>query len=147
MKTNKYLFSILVILLFFGCKQRKESYEDMNNYEYTSQDDNYPEEEEDRSLLDEEEEDRSLLDEEEEEKEYRNGTYEAEVRGYNPNTGHEGVYTLDVEVEYGELTKIYWNNGGWLDDSHFSPTDIRDGYASFFDDRGYYYQIEILDKP
>ena len=80
---------------------------------------------------------------EEDEEEYPDGTYEAEVEVYNPETGYETTYTLDVEVEDGELTKIYWNNGGWLDDSHFSPVDISDGSASFEDDRGRRYKVEL----
>ena len=79
----------------------------------------------------------------EKEEKYPDRTYEAEVEVYNPDTGHEATYTLNVEVEDGELTKIYWNNGGWLDDSHFSPVDISDGSASFEDDRGREYKVEL----
>ncbi len=113
---------ILLLSLFLtlvGCNQRKSYYNDDSSESY--------------------EESTSYKEEEE----YPDGTYEAEVKGYNPDTGHEATYTLDVEVEDGELTKIYWNNGGWLDDSHFSPVDISDGSASFEDDRGREYKVEL----
>lgn len=71
------------------------------------------------------------------------GVHSAEVRIYNPNTGHTGTYTLDVEVENGELVKIYWDNGGWLDESHFTATDISNGTASFTDDEGREYEVTI----
>ena len=82
-------------------------------------------------------------EESEDEEGYPDGTYDATIRVYNPNTGHNATYTLEVEVENEELIKIYWNNGGWLDDSHFSPADISDGTASFTDDRGYEYSVEL----
>lgn len=71
------------------------------------------------------------------------GVHSAEVEVYNPNTGHTGTYTLDVEVENGELVKIYWDNGGWLDESHFTATDISNGTASFTDDEGREYEVTI----
>lgn len=75
---------------------------------------------------------------------YPNGIYDAIIHVYNPNTKHNATYTLEVEVENEELIKIYWNNGGWLDDSHFSPVDIsEEGSASFTDDRGYRYSVEL----
>lgn len=113
---------ILLLTLFLtlvGCNQRK-SYYDNNNTDSSAGNSTY-----------------------EEVEEYPNDSYEAKVKVYNPNTGHEATYTLDVEVEDGELTKIYWNNGGWLDDSHFSPIDISNGLASFEDDRGREYKVEL----
>lgn len=74
---------------------------------------------------------------------YPDGIYDAIIHVYNPNTKHNATYTLEVEVENEELIKIYWNNGGWLDDSHFSPVDISEGSASFTDDRGYRYSVEL----
>ena len=46
---------------------------------------------------------------------YKDGKYCAEVEYYNPSTGTRNTYDLDVEVESGELTVIYWPNSGWLD--------------------------------
>lgn len=76
---------------------------------------------------------------------YSDGTYTAEVDYYNPDTGTSSTYTLDVDVENNELVKIHWNNGGWLDDTHFTPVDISDGDASFTSDRGYEYTVRLLE--
>ncbi|VDH05182.1 hypothetical protein [Bergeyella zoohelcum] len=71
------------------------------------------------------------------------GTYLAEVEYYTPNTGTSSTYTLDVEDN--ELVKMYWDNGGWLDDTHFTPVDISDGEAFFTSDKGYEYTVRLLD--
>ena len=73
------------------------------------------------------------------------GDYEAEVEYYNPNTGTYSTYILKVNVENGELTHIYFPNGGWLDDSHFTPVDISSGEASFTTDKGYHFTVKLLD--
>ena len=77
---------------------------------------------------------------------YQDGTYCAEVEYYYYKTGTRSTYTLEVEIESNELIKIYWPNGGWLDDSHFYPPDISDGYATFTSDRGMEYSIQIVGK-
>jgi hypothetical protein len=64
------------------------------------------------------------------------GDYCASVHYYNPNTGTESDYTLHVEIEDDLLTVIHFPNGGWLDDSHFSPPDISTGEASFTSAKG-----------
>jgi hypothetical protein len=75
---------------------------------------------------------------------YPNGTYCADVSYYNPNNETEHTYILNVEVEDNQLTKINWNNGGWLDDSHFNSSDLNeDGYCSFTSNNGYKYNIQI----
>lgn len=116
---KKYLLFITFILIC-SCTEKKTS-----SYRY--QDTKYEESE----------------DYNKQEEGYPDGTYDATIRVYNPNTGHNATYTLEVEVTDEELTKIYWNNGGWLDDSHFSPADISNGTASFTDDRGYEYRVEL----
>ena len=78
--------------------------------------------------------------------EFPDGEYCAEIEYYNPNTGTHSTYTLPVEVENGELVKILWNNGGWLDESHFMPPDISDGTASFVSNQGYEYTIRLLEQ-
>jgi hypothetical protein len=80
------------------------------------------------------------------EEEFPDGEYCAEVNYYNPNTGTSSTYNLPVEVENGELVKIQWLNDGWLDSSHFYPPDIADGTASFDDDRGREYKVELLES-
>ncbi|MDN3494280.1 hypothetical protein [Winogradskyella bathintestinalis] len=77
---------------------------------------------------------------------YTDGTYCAEIEYYYYKTGTRSTYTLEVEIEDNELTIIYWPNGGWLDDSHFYPPDISDGYAEFESDRGVEYTIEITGE-
>lgn len=75
---------------------------------------------------------------------YEDGTYCAEVEYYNPNTRTRSTYSLNVEVENNELTLIHWPNGGWLDDSHFTPVELDEsGYCSFTSDRGYEYEVQI----
>lgn len=76
---------------------------------------------------------------------YPDGTYCAEVEYYNPNTGARNTYDLDVEVEAGDLTIINWPNGGWLDDTHFSPENISSGEVEFTSDKGYQYTITLGD--
>jgi hypothetical protein len=124
---KKYLLLIALIFIY-SCTEHKSSsssrYQDTEDTEYEDSED-YDE------------------DSIEEEEGYPDGTYDATIRVYNPNTGHNATYTLEVEVENEELTKIYWNNGGWLDDSHFSPTNISDGTAYFTDDRGYEYRVVL----
>lgn len=77
--------------------------------------------------------------------EFSDGEYCAEIDYYNPDTGTSSTYTLPVEVENGELIRIEWSNGGWLDSSHFSPPDISDGTASFGDDRGREFEVKLLE--
>lgn len=75
--------------------------------------------------------------------EYPDGTYCAEVEYYNPNTGTRNTYDLDVAVEDGDLTVINWPNGGWLDDTHFSPENISSGEVQFTSDKGYQYTVTL----
>lgn len=77
---------------------------------------------------------------------YSDGDYNAEINYYNPKTGSKSAYTLKVEIEDDKLVKIYWSNGGWLDDSHFTPPDISTGKAFFISDKGYKYRIRVLGE-
>lgn len=79
-----------------------------------------------------------------EENGYPDGTYCAEIDYYYSETGTSSTYTLLVEIENNELIEIHWPNGGWLDDSHFTPPDISSGEASFTSDRGVDYKIKII---
>lgn len=72
------------------------------------------------------------------------GTHSADIEYYNPDTGHTANYTLDVRVRNGKLVEIEFENGGWLDESHFSAPDISDGSASFTDDEGREFNVKIL---
>ncbi len=77
---------------------------------------------------------------------YADGEYVAEISYYNPKTGTKSTYTLKVEIEDDKLVKIYWSNGGWLDNSHFTPPDISSSIAKFTSDRGYKYNVRVLDE-
>ena len=77
------------------------------------------------------------------EDELEDGTYPANIDYYNPNTGQSSTYTLDVKVRNGRLVEIEWENGGWLDESHFTAPDITDGTASFTDDEGREFTVTI----
>jgi hypothetical protein len=84
----------------------------------------------------------------EESKKYPDGTYCADVTYFNPNTSTLRTYTLNVEVEDNALTMINWPNGGWLDDSHFSPAKLdHDGSCKFTSDKSYEYKIKITGPP
>jgi hypothetical protein len=77
---------------------------------------------------------------------YEDGTYCADIEYYYSKSGTNSSYTLEIEVEDNELVKIYWPNGGWLDESHFSPPDISDGEATFESDKGVEYTVKIVGK-
>ncbi len=87
------------------------------------------------------------IDYEVEYKTYPDGKYCADVLYYNPNTGTRSSYKLNVKVENNEVTVIYWNNGGWLDQSHFCCSRLdSNGYTSFKSDKGYQYQVTITKE-
>jgi len=78
---------------------------------------------------------------------YEDGEYCADVTYYNPNTRTNNTYRLEVEVENNELITIYWSNGGWLDEDHFSAEELdKEGYCSFTSDKGYEYEVQITGK-
>lgn len=80
-----------------------------------------------------------------ENKKFPDDRYCAEVDYYNPNTGTHSSYTLTVEVESNEITKIYFPNGGWLDNDHFQSAELgEDGTTIFTSDKGYEYVITII---
>lgn len=86
----------------------------------------------------------SIIDDVATSDEYSDGTYCAEVTYFNSGSGTRSTYTLNVEVESREITLIHWPNGGWLDESHFSPQKIdKNGKCSFTSDKGYQYKIQI----
>lgn len=75
------------------------------------------------------------------------GTYCATVKYSNPNTGTVNYYELTVDITEGYLTKLYFPNGGWLDNSHFSePAVNTSGFTSFVSDKGYSYDVLVQSE-
>lgn len=74
------------------------------------------------------------------------GIYCAEVGYHNPKTTTNRNYNLSVEIRDKSLVKIYFSNGGWLDDTHFSPPRLSNKKAFFTDDKGRIFNVEILEK-
>ena len=81
----------------------------------------------------------------EDEEGFPDDRYSAEVEYYNPNTGRRSTYSLEVEVEDNTVTVIYFNNGGWLDETHIvSGGELdEDGSTTIYSDKGYEYIITI----
>lgn len=76
---------------------------------------------------------------------YNDGIYCANIEYYYSETGTNSTYRLRVEVESNLLVKIFWPNGGWRDDSHFTPPAIEDGTAEFTNDKGVDYTVNIIN--
>lgn len=66
--------------------------------------------------------------------EYDDGTYDATV------TTESGTYTVPVEVEDGEVTGVYWPNGGQM---HVLGGDIDGSSASGSSYDGRWVDVEI----
>ena len=66
---------------------------------------------------------------------YSDGKYYTYVYYYNPNTGYDADYWLDVEVEDCHVVNIIFPKGGNLDESHFEPAAIKKGEAHIVDDQ------------
>jgi hypothetical protein len=75
---------------------------------------------------------------------FEDGKHCATVEYHNPKTGNTSSYKLSVEILQNELTKLYWPNGGWLDQNHFccATLDHR-GHTSFTSDKGQEYQVTL----
>lgn len=85
-------------------------------------------------------------DEENDNPRYGDGTHNATVDYYNPNTGHRATYTLDVEIEDGEVNQINWPNGGWSDEDHITPAELDDdGSTTIYGEEGKTYDVQIDD--
>ena len=80
----------------------------------------------------------------------QDGEYCAEIEVHNWKTDKDSYYTLPVEVENNRIIKIHWSNGGWLDETHFSPDeaelDPRDNTTLFEDDRERMFLIKVLEN-
>jgi hypothetical protein len=76
---------------------------------------------------------------------YPDDTYNATVEYYNPNSGRSRTYTLDVDVANNFVTVIYFNNSGWLDETHIISGGELDGngVTEIESDKGYIYTVTI----
>ncbi len=81
---------------------------------------------------------------EEEPEGIEDGTHSATVDYFNPETGYSATYDLDVEVEDGEVSTIYFPNGGYLDGSYIYPERLdSEGRASVVDEQGREFEVEV----
>jgi len=76
---------------------------------------------------------------------YPDDEYCATVIYSNPRTSKTSKYYLPVTVENNKLTVIHWPNGGWLDESHFDPPNIVEGYVTIESDQNVTYEVIIED--
>ena len=128
MRTTAYLFVITILLISCNNSSNKSSNERRSDYYEESSDYDYFEEE----------------DYYEEDEGFEDGTYSASVDYYNPETGYYATYTLDVEVEYNQVTIIYFPNDGYLDDDHIWPDELDDdGFVSIEGEEGKTYDVQI----
>lgn len=129
----KRLLSLLsIILVFTSCKndQNSSSYPEAEKsyYSNNSSSESYYSNDEDVEY----------------DEGFEDGTYTATVDYYNSETGYNATYTLDVEVEDNEVTVIYFNNGGYLDEDHIWPEELdEDGYVEIEGENGKYYEVQI----
>lgn len=133
---KKFFILLILISVFSSCKKEID-YSDLQEEDIKS-------EEFDPSLMDISDNDDVAIYLEAT-GDYPDGAYCADVEYYNPITGTRSTYELDVEVEGGDLVKIDWPNGGWLDETHFTPESISSGEVSFTSDRGYQYTVTLGD--
>lgn len=77
---------------------------------------------------------------------YSDGLYCASIIYYYDKTETNSTYTLKVEIENNELVKIFWPNGGWLDNSHFKPPTIFSGETNFKSNEGVEYNVTIIGE-
>lgn len=150
----KLLF--ILIIIFASCKNSSNyetNSEDENSTEYVNDENTDTEFSAEESESDEENEDYGNESEDEnlsETKDYKDGSYDASVDYYNPKTGYSATYDLEVDVEDGEVVRINFPKGGWLDDdvhpseSRLSPAEIdEDGEATMEDENGRTFEIKI----
>ena len=66
------------------------------------------------------------------------------VHYYNPNTGTNSDYTLDVEHDgNGDVERINFDSGGYIDESHIAYQEHNgDGTITVTTDKGYEYTVD-----
>ncbi|WP_338874358.1 hypothetical protein WBJ53_01940 [Spirosoma sp. SC4-14] len=76
----------------------------------------------------------------------KDGTHSAAVNYYNPETSYRATYKLKVEVKNGEVSKINFPRGSYLNEMHITPEQLDEtGNATLYDDEQREFDIEIVD--
>lgn len=82
--------------------------------------------------------------------EIQDGKYCADIEVHNWKNDKDSNYKLQVEVENNQIVKIYWSNGGYLDETHFNPSEAelnkKDKTALFEDDRERMFLVKLLEN-
>lgn len=146
---KEFVLSLLLTICFVGCSIRRSSDETKQpvSTEQTDLDTNEVSGESPSFSTDSEYSDRTddeLTDESSEGSEVEDGTHSATVYYNNPQTGYSATYTLDVEVEDGQVIQIDFPNGGYIDSDHITPEALNsDGECTIYGDDGKTYSIHI----
>ncbi len=146
---KEFVLSLLLTMCFVGCSIRRSSDEtkqpvsteqtDLDTNEVSGESPSFSTDSEYSNGTDDE-----LTDESSEGSEIEDGTYSATVYYNNPQTGYSATYTLDVEVEDGQVIQIDFPNGGYIDSDHITPEALNsDGECTIYGDDGKTYSIHI----
>ena len=146
---KEFVLSLLLTMCFVGCSIRRSSDEtkqpvsteqtDLDTNEVSGESPSFSTDSEYSDGTDDE-----LTDESSEGSEIEDGTYSATVYYNNPQTGYSATYTLDVEVEDGQVVQIDFPNGGYIDSDHITPEALNsDGECTIYGDDGKTYVIHI----
>ena len=146
---KEFVLSLLLTMCFVGCSIRRSSDEtkqpvsteqtDLDTNEVSGESPSFSTDSEYSNGTDDE-----LTDESSEGSEIEDGTHSATVYYNNPQTGYSATYTLDVEVEDGQVIQIDFPNGGYIDSDHITPEALNsDGECTIYGDDGKTYCIHI----
>ena len=146
---KEFVLSLLLTMCFVGCSIRRSSDEtkqpvsteqtDLDTNEVSGESPSFSTDSEYSDGTDDE-----LTDESSEGSEIEDGTHSATVYYNNPQTGYSATYTLDVEVEDGQVVQIDFPNGGYIDSDHITPEALNsDGECTIYGDDGKTYNIHI----
>ena len=146
---KEFILSLLLTICFVGCSIRRSSDEtkqpvsteqtDLDTNEVSGESPSFSTDSEYSDGTDDE-----LTDESSEGSEVEDGTHSATAYYNNPQTGYSATYTLDVEVEDGQVVQIDFPNGGYIDSDHITPEALNsDGECTIYGDDGKTYVIHI----
>lgn len=135
MKDFKRLLTISLVLFFCACSSGTSNNNNEDSFSTSSDIEESSIEEDSEGISDEDTETVRTFDD---------GTYTATVNYFNPNTGTQSTYSLDVEVVDNYVVQINFPNGGWLDDDHMTPAELdEDGFCTIETEDGLTYEIQI----